>query len=94
MQDLLEKVTFREGCHLALNISEPGEVDQLVPITHISVLEAEAGYGVGGKICEFETEAGAAAIGDTLNPEAIEEVVVLRVEGLASFFGPMDDAVG
>ncbi|MBE9141176.1 hypothetical protein IQ254_28915 [Nodosilinea sp. LEGE 07088] len=94
VQDLLEKTIFREGCHLALNIAEPGEVDQLVPITHISVLEAEAGYGVGGRICEFETEAGAAAIGDTLNPEAIEEVVVLRVEGLASFFRPMDDAVG
>jgi hypothetical protein len=94
VQDLLGKVTFREGCHLALNIAEPGEVDQLVPITHISVLEAEAGYGVGGKICEFETEAGAAAIGDALNPEAIEEVVVLAVEGLGSFFRPMDDVEG
>jgi len=94
VQDLLEKTTLREGCHLALNIAEPGEVDQLVPITQISVLEAEAGYGVGGRICEFETEAGAAAIGDALNPEAIEEVVVLTVEGLASFFRPMDDAAG
>ena len=34
VQDLLEKITFCEGCHLALNISEPGEVDQLVPIRH------------------------------------------------------------
>lgn len=92
VQDLLGKTTFLEGCHLALNIAEPGEVDQLVPITHISVLEAEAGYGVGGKICEFETEAGAAAIGDALNPEAIEEVVVLAVEDLASFFRPTEDA--
>lgn len=92
VQDLLEKVTFREGCHLALNISQPGEVDQLVPITHISVLEAEAGYGVGGRICEFETEAAAAAIGDALNPDAIEEVVALAVEGLGSFFRPTEDA--
>ena len=34
VQHLLEKITFCEGCHLALNISEPGEVDQLVPIRH------------------------------------------------------------
>lgn len=94
VQDLLKKITFREGCHLALNIAEPGEVDQLVPITHISVLEAEAGYGVGGRICEFETAAGAAAIGDALNPEAIEEVIVLAVEDLASFFRPTEDAAG
>lgn len=94
VQDLLKKTTFREGCHLALNIAEPGEVDQLVPITHINVLEAEAGYGVGGKICEFETESGAAAIGDALTPDAIEEVVVLAVEGLASFFRLMEDAAG
>ncbi|WP_017302160.1 hypothetical protein [Nodosilinea nodulosa] len=45
---------------------------------------------MGGKICEFETAAAAAAIRDALNPEAIEEVVVLAVEGLASFFRPMD----
>jgi hypothetical protein len=55
-----------------VNIVGPGEANQLVPITHISVLEAEAGYGVGGKICEFQTEAGAAAIGDALNLEAIK----------------------
>ncbi|MBD1916268.1 MULTISPECIES: hypothetical protein [Cyanophyceae] len=58
------------------------------------MLEAEAGYGVGEKICEFETEAGATAIGDALNPETIEEVVVFAVEGLASFFRSMDDAAG
>ena len=94
VQDLLAKTTFREGCYLALNIAKLGEAEHLVPITNISVLEAEAVYGVGGKICEFETEAGAAEIGDALNPEVIEEVVVLSVEGLASFFGPMDDAAG
>ena len=72
VQYLRQKTTFCGGCYLALNIVEPGEANQLVPITHISVLEAEAGYGVGGKICEFETEAGAAAIRDALNPEVIK----------------------
>ncbi len=94
VQDLLEKITFREGCYLTLKISEPDEADQLIPITHISILEAEAVYGMGEQICEFETEVSAAAIGDSLNPKATEEVVVLAIEELASFFKPMDDATG
>lgn len=82
VQDLLEKITFREGCHLALNIAKPGEAEQLVPITHISVMDAEAVYGVGEKICEFETEASVAAIGDSLGLENLEEIVVFGVDRL------------
>jgi hypothetical protein len=83
VQDLLEKTTFREGCHLALNIAKPGEAEHLVPITHIGVLEAEAVYGVGEKICEFETEASVAAIGDSLGLENLEEIVVFGVDTLS-----------
>lgn len=82
VQDLLEKITFREGCRLALNIAKPGEAEQLVPITHISVMDAEAVYGVGEKICEFETEASVAPIGDSLGLENLEEIVVFGVDRL------------
>jgi hypothetical protein len=82
VQDLLEKITFREGCHLVLNIAKPGEAEQLIPITHISVMDAEAVYGVGEKICEFETEASVAAIGDSLGLENLEEIVVFGVDRL------------
>jgi len=80
VQDLLEKSTFREGCYLALKVSEPGETDQLIPITHIDILEAEAVYGMQEQICEFETGASAAAFGDSLDPENLKEIVVLGVE--------------
>ena len=83
VQDLLEKSTFREGCYLALKISEPGEADQLIPITYISILEAEAVYGMREQICEFETEASAAAIGDSLEPENLKEIVVFGVKTLS-----------
>ncbi len=85
VQDLLKKSTFREGCYLALKISEPGETDQLIPITHIDILEAEAVYGMQEQICEFETEASAAEIGDSLDPENLKEIVVFGVETLSLF---------
>jgi hypothetical protein len=80
VQDLLKKTTLRENCHLALKIVEPDMPPRIIPITAIQVLQVEPVYGMGHRICEFDTEERAAAMGDPVLPENLEEVVVLTAE--------------
>jgi hypothetical protein len=80
VQDLLQKTMLRENCHLALKVVEPDMPPRIVPITGIQVLQVEPVYGMGYRICEFDTEERALAMGDTVIPENLEEVVVLTAE--------------
>jgi hypothetical protein len=80
VQDLLKKTTLREDCHLALKIVESEMPPRIIPINDIQVLHVEPVYGMGHRICEFETEERALAMGDPIDPENLEEVVVFTAE--------------
>lgn len=80
VQDLLKKTTLREDCHLALKIVESEMPPRIIPINDIQVLHVEPVYGMGHRICEFETEERALAMGDSIAPENLQEVVVFSAE--------------
>lgn len=82
VQDLLKKTTLRENCHLAIKVIEPDMPPRIVPITDIQVVQVEPVYSMGHRICEFDTEERALAMGDPVIPENLEEVVVLTADDI------------